>query len=319
MVVEDIPDWAKDENDPPKKMWEKKEVKEEDSEEIPKDDAEETEEVLEDDKDHGTGPFVEGLYNATEETDDDEESEDDPEEGDEDEDMGEPIDEDEDEDKEPEEDEDDTEDDEDEETVVEIDPDDDLPPSSDTASLDSLVPVEEDNKDIITTPLNPEKGTDTPTEDENARKKRPKRSFKNWLNGTPENPLPLFSLRAKFKRWRLIKFHNHVWLRIMSYDKNTNEYTICENLIPKSKLPKTAVHCTNEKHVWFDKLFEVPYEPWKDNGFGAMNAYLYMKDTSIDEALLLLWQGPKMNMRTVAIVGIVAVAAIFYIFYMMQG
>lgn len=311
MVVEDIPDWAKDENDPHKKMWEKKEVKEEESP-----DSGETEEVIEDDKDHGIGPFVEGLYNATEETDDDEESddeesEDDPEEDDEDEDMGEPIDEDEESDED--------EDDEGEETVVEIDPDDDLPPSSDTASLDSLVPVEEDDKVIITTPLNPEKGTDTPTEDENARKKRPKRSFKNWLNGTPENPLPLFSWRARFKRWRLIKFHNHVWLRIMSYDKNTNEYTICENLIHKSKLPKTAVHCTNEKHVWFDKLFEVPYEPWKDNGFGAMNAYLYMKDTSIDEALLLLWQGPKMNMRTMAIIGIIAVAAIFYIFYMMQG
>lgn len=316
MVVEDIPDWAKDENDPPKKMWEKKEVKEEDTEE--------TEEILEDDKDHGIGPFVEGLYNATEETDDeedtdDEESEDDPEEDDEGEDMGEPIDEDEEPDEDEEEDEDDTGDDKDEEAVVEIDPDDDLPPSRDTASLDTLVPVEEGDKAIITTPLNLEKGTDTSTEDENARKKRPKKSFKNWLNGTPEKPLPLFSWRARFKRWRLIKFHNHVWLRIMSYDKNTNEYTICENLIPKSKLPKTAVHCTNEKHVWFDKLFEVPYEPWKDNGFGAMNAYLYMKDTSIDEALLLLWQGPKMNMRTMAIIGIIAVAAVFYIFYMMQG
>ena len=311
MVVEDIPDWAKDENDPPKKMWEKKEVKEEESP-----DTEKTEEVIEDDKDHGIGPFVEGLYNATDETDDEEESEDDPEEEDEDEnDMGEPIDEDE----EPDEDEDEDEDDEDEKAVVEIDPDDDLPPSRDTASLDTLVPVEEGDKNVITTPLNPEKGTDTPTEDENARKKRSKRSFKNWLNGTPENPLPLFSWRAKFKRWRLIKFHNHVWLRIMSYDKNMREYTICENLIHKSKLPKTAVHCTNEKHVWFDKLFEVPYEPWKDNGFGAINAYLYMKDTSIDEALLLLWHGPKMNMRTMAIIGIIAVAAIFYIFYMMQG
>lgn len=314
MVVEDIPDWAKDENDPPKKMWEKKEVKDEDSEGIPEDDAKDTkEETVKDD----TEEIPE------DEDTDDEESEDDPEEGDEDEDMGEPIDEDEEskeeEGEEPEEDEDDTEDDEDEEPVVEIDPDDDLPPSRDTASLDSLVPVEENDKDIITTPLNPEKGTDTQTEGENARKKRPKRSFKNWLNGTPENPLPLFSLRARFKRWRLIKFHNHVWLRIMSYDKNTNEYTICENLIPRSRLPKTAVHCTNEKHVWFDKLFEVPYEPWKDNGFGAMNAYLYMKDTSIDEALLLLWQGPKMNMRTMAIIGIIAVAAIFYIFYMMQG
>lgn len=300
MVVEDIPDWAKDENDPPKKMWEKKEVKEEDTEGIPKDDAEDTEEeVIED----NTEEIPEG------EDTDDEESEDDPEEDDEDEDMGEPIDEDGEE-------EDDTED---EEAVVEIDPDDDLPPSSDTASLDALVPVEEGDKDIITTPLNPEKGTDTPTEAEKPRKSRSKRSFKNWLNGTPENPLPLFSLRAKFKRWRLIKFHNHVWLRIMSYDKNEGEYRIYENLIHKSKLPKTAVHCTNEKNVWFDKLFEVPYEPWKDNGFGAMNAYLYMKDTSIDEALLLLWQGPKLNMRTMAIIGIIAVAAIFYIFYMMQG
>lgn len=313
MVVEDIPDWARDENDPPRKMWEKKETTEKESP-----DFGENAEAIEDDKDNGTGPFVEGLYDATEETDDEEESdeeesEDDTEEDDED--MGEPLDEDE----EPDDEGDDAGDDEDEESVVGTDSDDDLPPSSDTATLDTLVPVEEGDKAIITTPLNPEKGTDIPTESEKPRKSRSTRAFKDWLNGTPENPLPLMSKRAKFKRWRLIHFHNHVWLRIMSYDKNEGEYRIYENLIHKSKLPKTAVHCTNEKHVWFDKLFDIPYEPWKDNGFGAMNAYLYMKDTSIDEALLLLWQGPKMSMRTLAIIGIIAVAAVFYIFYMMQG
>lgn len=316
MVVEDIPDWARDENDPPRRMWERKDTGEEGST-----DSGETAEVIEDDKDHGTGPFVEGLSNATEETDDEEESEDDAEndaendaedeDEDEDEDMGEPIDE-------AEDDEDDAEDSE-EEDDAETDPDDDLPPSSDTATLDTLVPAEDGERAIITTPLNSEKGTDTPTEAEKPRKSRSRRPFKDWLNGTPENPLPLMSIRAKFKRWRLIHFHNHVWLRIMSYDKNQGEYRIYENLIPRSKLPKTAVHCTNEKNVWFDKLFDIPYEPWKDNGFGAMNAYLYMKDTSIDEALLLLWQGPKISMRTLAIIGIIAVAAIFYIFYMMQG
>lgn len=310
MVVEDIPDWAKDENDPPQRMWERR--KDKDGESTGSGD---TAEVIEDDKDHGTGPFVEGLSNATEETDDeeeseDEESEDDPEEDDEDEDMGEPIDE----DGEPDGDEDDEDGDD-----AGTDPDDDLPPSSDTATLDTLVPAGEGETAIITTPLNPEKGTDTPTEDGEPRKRRSTRPFKDWLNGTPENPLPLMSIRAKFRRWRLIHFHNHVWLRIMSYDKNQGEYRIYENLIPKSKLPKTAVHCTNEKRVWFDKLFDIPYEPWKDNGFGAMNAYLYMKDTSIDEALLLLWQGPKMSMRTLAIIGVIAVAAVFYIFYMMQG
>ncbi len=309
MVVEDIPDWARDENDPPRTMWERREVREEGTP-----DSGETAEVIEDDKDHGTGPFVEGLSNATEETDDEDESEDDAEDDAGNEDMGEPIDGDEAEDGEDTEDED-GEDGEDAET----DPDDDLPPSSDTATLDTLVPAEEGDGAIITTPLNPEKGTDTPTEDGKPRKSRSRRPFKDWLNGTSENPLPLMSKRAKFKRWRLIHFHNHVWLRIMSYDKNEGEYRIYENLIPKSKLPKTAVHCTNEKHVYFDKLFDIPYEPWKDNGFGAMNAYLYMKDTSIDEALLLLWQGPKISMRTLAIIGVIAVAAIFYIFYMMQG
>lgn len=314
MVVEDIPDWARDENDPPARMWERKDTGGEGSAE-----SGETAEVIEDDKDHGTGPFVEGLSDATEETDDEEESEADPEEDDaeddaEDEDMGEPIDDAEDEDGEDAEDEDGEDGDD-----ADTDPDDDLPPSSDTATLDTLVPAGEGETAIITTPLNPEKGTDTPTEDEKPRKRRSTRPFKDWLNGTPENPLPLMSIRAKFKRWRLIHFHNHVWLRIMSYDKNQGEYRIYENLIHKSKLPKTAVHCTNEKRVWFDKLFDIPYEPWKDNGFGAMNAYLYMKDTSIDEALLLLWQGPKMNMRTLAIIGVIAVAAIFYIFYMMQG
>lgn len=303
MVVEDIPDWAKDENDPPKKMWEKKEVKDEDTEGILEDDTEDTKgEIVEDD----TEEIPE------DEDTDDEESEDDSEEDDEDEDMGEPIDEEE----ESEEDEDDTED---EEAVVEIDPDEDLPPSSDTASLDVFVPVEEGDKAIITTPLNPEKGTDTPTMVKKPRRGRFTKSFINWLDGTPEKPLPLMSKRAKFKRWRLIHYHNHVWLRIMSYDKATDEYSIYENLIPKKQLPKSAVHCTNEKHVWFDKLFDIPYEPWKDNGFGAMNAYLYMKDTSLDEALLMMFRGQKVSMKTIAIIGIIAIAAMFYIFYMMQG
>lgn len=313
--VEDIPGWAQDEADTKKK--EETPVEETDNE------GEDTEEVLEDDKDHGIGPFVEGLYNATEETDEDEEeeSEDDPEE-----------DESEDEDAEESEDGEDEE----ESVVVEVDDDDNLPPSKDSATLDDIAGKDEDKKDEDKKESgeenesdkdegeNADKGTGTPDDGKKGRKKRSKKErkpskFNVWLNGTPEHPLPLFSLRAKFKRWRLIKFHNHVWLRIMSYDKTHNEYVMCENLIPRSKLPKTAVHCTGEKNVYFDKLFEVPYEPWKDNGFGAMNAYLYMKDTSIDEALLLLWQGPKMSMRTLMIIGIIAVAVMFYLYYMMQG
>lgn len=309
--VEDIPGWAQDEADTKKK--EETPVEETDIE------GEDTEEVLEDDKDHGIGPFVEGLYNATEETDDDEEeeSEDDPEE-----------DESEDEDAEESEDGEDEE----ESAVVEVDDDDNLPPSKDSATLDDIAGKDEGKKDESGEDSesgkeegeNADKGTGTPDDGKKGRKMRSKKErkpskFNVWLNGTPEHPLPLFSLRAKFKRWRLIKFHNHVWLRIMSYDKTHNEYVMCENLIPRSKLPKTAVHCTGEKNVYFDKLFEVPYEPWKDNGFGAMNAYLYMKDTSIDEALLLLWQGPKMSMRTLMIIGIIAVAVMFYLFYMMQG
>lgn len=239
--------------------------------------------------------------------------------------------------------EDEDEENEDEEEIIEVEEDEEdyeavdesqeLTPSPDTTTLDEIAPTEttdDEKKEEITTPLNLEKGTDSRTDDEKAVKSRSTRSFKyspsklhekfiKWLDGTPEKPLPVFSLKAKFKRWRLIHFHNHVWLRIMSYDKNTHEYTIYENLIPRSKLPKTSVHCTNEKNVYFDKLFDVPYEPWKDNGFGAINAYLYMKDKSMDEALLMLWQGPKMNIRTLAIIGIVVVAALFYMFYMMQG
>lgn len=287
-MKDDIPEWAKDDEET-EKMWTK------------------TDETVERDVGKVKEPDKVGEDEDIREDESDEIIEDDTEESD---------------------DEDDTEEsDEDEEDIVEVEDDEDdneaiqgeeeLQPSPDTATLDDIV-GEAEKKDDNSTPLNSEKGTDTPTEGEKAVKKRSRLSFKDWLNGTPDNPLPLFSLRAKFKRWRLIHFHNHVWLRIMSYDRNTHEYTIYENLIHKSNLPKTAVHCTNEKNVYFDKLFDVPYEPWKDNGFGAMNAYLYMKDTSIDEALLLLWQGPKMNMRTLAIIGIVVVAALFYIFYMMQ-
>lgn len=311
MTDEEIPAWAKDENDPPATLWERKDHKKEDpvkkSGETDKTEEpetaiaeeEESEETVEETEDESEDTEEEIEDDETEESeeDDDEESED---EGDDEEEENES---------------------EDEESV-----------SPDNATLDDLAakedektPENEENK----TPLNSEKGTETPTDPEKPPKSRSRRSFKYstphpmkrliyWFNGSEEHPLPVFSLRAKFKRWMLIKFHNHVWLRIMSYDKNKNEYAIYENLIPRKKLPKTAVHCSNEKNVYFDKLFDVPYEPWKDNGFGAMNAYLYMKDTSIDEALLLLWQGPKVNMKTLGIIAIVIVAVMFYIFYMMQ-
>ena len=311
MTDEEIPAWAKDENDPPATLWERKDHKKEDP--VKKsgetDKTEEPETVIaEEEESEETVEETEEESEDTEEEIEDEDAEES--------------------DEESEEDDDDEGDDEGE--VDESDDEESVSP--DNATLDDLAakeekktPENEENK----TPLNSEKGTETPTDPEKPPKSRSRRSFKYstphpmkrliyWFNGSEEHPLPVFSLRAKFKRWRLIKFHNHVWLRIMSYDKNKNEYAIYENLIPRKKLPKTAVHCSNEKNVYFDKLFDVPYEPWKDNGFGAMNAYLYMKDTSIDEALLLLWQGPKVNMKTLGIIAIVIVAAMFYLFYMMQ-
>lgn len=298
--VEDIPGWAQDESDP--KAVAKKE-----------EDAEEEDEITQEDIE---SEDAEEEYVADEESAEDESEDDDDESDEEDEESADGE-------------------DEEESAVIEVDDDDNLPPSKDTATLDDLAdkdgkdesPEEEKSEDESKDESEGEdedKGTGTPDDEKKGRKKRSKKErkpskFNVWLNGTPEHPLPLFSLRAKFKRWRLIHFHNHVWLRIMSYDKTNNEYVMCENLIHRSKLPKSAVHCTGEKNVYFDKLFDIPYEPWKDNGFGAMNAYLYMKDTSIDEALLLLWQGPKMSMRTLMIIGIIGVAVMFYLFYMMQG
>lgn len=362
MTDDTVPDWAKDENDPPAKLWEKKmdqavdEITEADKKKKKKTETAPPEEDVrkkESEADTESSDDTEDRDSEEEsEIENEEESEEEDEDGlveyDEIDEDSNPDSEDEDEDYDEDEDENEEEEEDESEDESEEEDDDTAPPAKETSALETYVPPENNEneseskesdkdqegnkeKDEKSEPSESEKGVAAPNDENNGSKPRSRRSFKysrpkigekfkNWLNGTPERPLPVFSMRARFKRWRLIHFHNHVWLRVMSYDKQLQEYTIRENLVPRRELPKTAVHVTNEKNVYFDHLFKLEYEPWKDNGFGAINAYIYMKDTSLEEALLLMWKGSKpVNWRTLAVVGVIVVAAFFYLLYMTQG
>lgn len=144
------------------------------------------------------------------------------------------------------------------------------------------------------------------------------KKFDVWLNGTDEKPLPLYSLRAKFWRWRKIHFHGYLWLRVLSYDRKFEEYVLREDLVPRSEIPRDAVHCTNEKRCWFLCLHKIKHNPELDNGFGAINAWIYMMDVSMDEALLALWKDKiPFNPKMLAIIGMGVVFVIFYVLFMM--
>ena len=370
-MTDEIPDWAKDENDLPEKMWDKK-----------KDSTGKTDPVVSDKTDSDecesskdeSDPKVnvesseESMDNDDPETDKTDSVEDkDDAKDDESEDKGEdpvdddPKDTDGSDDKDPVDDKNDESEDEDDDGSDDDDSDDDgesdtedddesededeegsptEPPRKDDSEKPTLDEVisdkdgsdkDENGDDENKEPPKSEDGAETPDPKNNGSKGRHRWSLKSliphpirwicrWLNGTEEHPLPVFSLRARFRRWRLIKWHGYVWLRTMSYDSDLREYVLHQDLVRRRDVPKSAVHCSGEKNTYFHALFSIPYEPWKDNGFGAMNAYLYMRDTSIDEALLLLWSGQKsISMKTLAIIGIVLIAGLFYIYYMMQG
>lgn len=102
--------------------------------------------------------------------------------------------------------------------------------------------------------------------------------------------------KAALRRWYLTRFKDHVILRTYS-EFPLNEDGACDypydckleyRCIPKSELPKEAVHCTGEKYVYSLDTVHRRYMI-HDRGFGATDACLYMEFDGFQDALTSKW------------------------------
>lgn len=144
----------------------------------------------------------------------------------------------------------------------------------------------------------------------------------DWLWGTEEKPLHPFSIRGKFKRWFMIKYRGYCYLIMTMYDKIEDEYVYTREIIPRRELPRDAVHVTGVKNTYHIDLLlkKRGFSSLSDNGFTAVDAFLYMKCNKIDEAMAIKLDSDRKPIETQKLLGILAigVGAIFAVMYLMQ-
>ena len=128
--------------------------------------------------------------------------------------------------------------------------------------------------------------------------KKPRKSLYRqaveWLHGTPEHPVPPFSTKGKIHRWYMQQYKGYVQYITTHYDKQLDEYVYVKELVPRSSLPREAVHVTNQKNTYHLDI-DLPrrgFSTAKDNGFTAVDAYLWMKCSKIDEAMAIKLDSP---------------------------
>lgn len=144
----------------------------------------------------------------------------------------------------------------------------------------------------------------------------------DWMWGTEKRPLHPFSIRGKFKRWFLIKYRGYCYLIMTMYDRDADEYSYSKDIIPRKELPRDAVHVTGEKNTYHIDLLlkKRGFSSVSDNGFTAVDAFLYMKCNKIDEAMAIKLDSPKQGMDTQKLLGIIAigVGAMFAVYYLIM-
>lgn len=131
--------------------------------------------------------------------------------------------------------------------------------------------------------------------------------------------------KRKLDRWHKTRFKGYVILRTYSefpidkdgYTPEPYDCMIKYELVKKSELPPEAVHCTGEPYIYCLDTVKRRYR-MHDNGFGALDANLYMEFDGFDDALSSKWtDGGNIDMKKVLIIaGIVIAACIFMMFYM---
>ena len=132
------------------------------------------------------------------------------------------------------------------------------------------------------------------------------------------------AFKNSVRRWYLRTVKGYVILRTYSeypIDKDgyTDEPYDCKlkiELIKKSELPPEAVHCTGEKGVYCLDLVKRRYK-MHDNGFGALDANLYMEFDGFDDALSTKWTDFSHfdTKKFLIICGIVIAVAVFMFLY----
>lgn len=140
----------------------------------------------------------------------------------------------------------------------------------------------------------------------------------NWFNGTEEHPLPFMGLRDRFKCWRMTR-HGYVYLRVMTFNRKTKWWEIKEDLVKRRDMPEESVHCTNEKKTFLLSLEPIKFDPREDYGFGAHNAYNYMKDNSFEEAQMAAGEEKQgIPLKYLGIIAIGGVAVFMYLLTVMN-
>lgn len=156
------------------------------------------------------------------------------------------------------------------------------------------------------------------------KKKRPNldKKIHDWFVGTPEKPVPLFGKRARLRRWWLVKFRGYVYHITTIFDKPSMEYLYDKDIIPRKNLPKTAVRVVNQKNTYHTDL-DCPirgFSTKNDNGFTAVDAFLYMRCNKLSEAMRIpLDRAKPMDSQKLLIIGAVAVFGAVLAYYMMSG
>ena len=171
--------------------------------------------------------------------------------------------------------------------------------------------------------------TETPTAEENRKEdptdgkpKKKQGKIKTYFWGSEENPLPVFSWRAKMKRWYLVHYRGYCYFIVTHYDKTYDEYIYEKECVPRKTIPREAVHVTNQKYTWHlnSDIDRRGINTERDHGFTAHDASLYIRCNKFDEAMKIdldMKKGidnQKLLMLIVAIVG----AGMFLYFYYMQ-
>ena len=117
-----------------------------------------------------------------------------------------------------------------------------------------------------------------------------------------------FPERMKIKR--LVKSGRWVILRTLDFDDAKGQYLLTESLIKKRELPERAVHCTGEDGYYcLDKINRTYSD--HDNGFGALDGFLYMDSNKINDAMAVKWSSMShIDATKLGMIILVAVVAI---------
>ncbi len=141
-----------------------------------------------------------------------------------------------------------------------------------------------------------------------------KKSIKNKIVDDPD------SFRERWRRARLLR-HGHVILRTLSRDPDTGDVIKESTIVRFEDLPRGAVECTNEKKVfcldkiktsqWYQKTREdLNFNPYEAQ-FTASDAYLWMTNNKVDNALITNWTDfNHIDKKKIALIGGIAAMAV---------